>query len=246
MNLQTHTPHLDPAWVEAFVLALRSLEVTGPRIGAQLAELELHCADSGEDVRSAFGDPTAYAREVALAAGTPAASAGSRLRAAVSPLLGVVGLVTLPPAVTALRDGRHLDLSWGALASGSMLLLAVLLVAVYADRILPWVARHWVWATVLSMALVPTQVLMVLGARATALTLPAWPVILVGGAFLIAGLVWDLRQPRPEDEIRGPGELGGVGSVPVGRGLRALAALTPYLFILLTALMVLVSWALDR
>ncbi|MBK8436905.1 MAG: hypothetical protein IPL37_10415 [Austwickia sp.] len=55
-----------------------------------------------------------------------------------------------------------------------------------------------------------------------------------------------LRQPRPEDEIRGPGELGGVGSVPVGRGLRALAALTPYLFILLTALMVLVSWALDR
>ncbi len=246
MNLQTQTPHLEPEWVETFVVALRSLEVPGATIGAQLAELELHCAESGEDVRSAFGDPTAYAKEVAVASGTPASTPGSRLRGAVGALLGVVGLVTLPPAATALRERHAVEVTWGALASGAMLLVIALLVVTYADRLLPWVARHWVWTAVLSVALIPTQVLILLGARATAMTLPTWPVIAVGGVFLLAGLAWDLTHPAGEDEIRGPGELGGVGSVPAGRGLRALAALTSYLFILLTAAMVAMSWTLGR
>lgn len=246
MNLQTRTPHLDPEWVETFIIALRSRDVPGERIGAQLAELELHCAESGEHVRSAFGDPTSYAREVATAMSTPTTTPRGRVRGAVGPLLGLVGLMTVPPAVTALRSGGVVDVSWGALASGATILTAALLVAAYADRVLPWVARHWVWATVIAMALIPAQVLMLLGARNTAMTLPPWPVIAVGGAFLLAGLSWDLMHPAGADEIRGPGELGGVGSVPVGRGLRALAALTPYLFVLLTGAMVAMSWTLGR
>lgn len=246
MNLQTQTPHLDPDWVETFVVALRSLEVPGATIGAQLAELELHCAESGEDVRSAFGDPSAYAREVAAATGTPASTPGGRLRGAVGPLLGLVGLLIVLPSVTALRADRALEATWGALASGVLVLVAALLVVAYADRLLPWVARHWVWATLLSMALVPAQVLILLGARATALTLPAWAVLALGCVALVAGLVWDLTHRVDADEIRGPGELGGVGSVPVGRGLRALGALTPYLFILITAVMVAMGWTLGR
>ncbi len=59
-------PHVDPQWAEAVLLELRLRGVPGARIGEVLAEVEAHCVESGEDARSAFGDPEVYARSLDL------------------------------------------------------------------------------------------------------------------------------------------------------------------------------------
>ncbi|WP_326549611.1 HAAS signaling domain-containing protein [Micromonospora sp. NBC_01813] len=45
--------------------ALRSRRLPGPRIAEALAEVESHVLESGEDPRSAFGEPADYADELA-------------------------------------------------------------------------------------------------------------------------------------------------------------------------------------
>jgi hypothetical protein len=57
------------AWSDDLLLALRMREVPGARIGEVLAEVESHVAETGEDPRVAFGEPRAYADEVADALG---------------------------------------------------------------------------------------------------------------------------------------------------------------------------------
>jgi hypothetical protein len=49
------------AWCGDFVLELRLRDVPGPVIGDRLAEVEGHCAETGEAPAEAFGDPTDYA-----------------------------------------------------------------------------------------------------------------------------------------------------------------------------------------
>ncbi len=245
MKLSPHTPHLDNDWVEEFVVELRAHDVPGTTIGAHLAELDVHCAESGEDVRSAFGEPRAYARAIAEAAGTPPETTSGPFAAATSALLGLVALVVTPQAVGAVRHGSALDVSWGALITWVFLLVAVVLVVRFARRLLPWVARHWLWACLIAVVLIPLQVGVLLVADAPAFAVPAGPALAAGCAVLVAGLVWDLRHPVPEDAIRGPVELGRVGTVPAGRGWRAVAAMTPYLFIVLTALLVAMTWVLG-
>ena len=65
-------------WCEDLLLALRLRDVPGERIGAVLAEVRSHLADSGEDPVEAFGDPVAHAE--ALTAGAPGRPRPSRRR----------------------------------------------------------------------------------------------------------------------------------------------------------------------
>lgn len=51
-------------WCEDFVLELRLRDVPGPEIGECLAEVEGHCAETGETPEQAFGDPVGYARRI--------------------------------------------------------------------------------------------------------------------------------------------------------------------------------------
>jgi hypothetical protein len=68
------------AWSDDLLLALRMREVPGARIGEVLAEVQSHVAETGEDPRQAFGEPRAYADEVADALGTPRRGLGALLR----------------------------------------------------------------------------------------------------------------------------------------------------------------------
>lgn len=52
------------AWCGDFVLELRLRDVPGPVIGERLAEVEGHCAETGESPSDAFGDPTEYAARI--------------------------------------------------------------------------------------------------------------------------------------------------------------------------------------
>ncbi len=51
-------------WCGHFVLELRLRDVPGPVIGERLAEVEGHCAETGETPSEAFGDPTDYAARI--------------------------------------------------------------------------------------------------------------------------------------------------------------------------------------
>lgn len=51
-------------WCEDFVVELRLRDVPGPEIGERLAEVEGHCAETGETPEQSFGDPTGYARRI--------------------------------------------------------------------------------------------------------------------------------------------------------------------------------------
>ncbi|WP_432534468.1 hypothetical protein [Kineococcus arenarius] len=70
----TNSPHGTPAlgrtaerWCEDLVVALRLRDVPGGRIGAVLAEVRAHLADSGEDPAEAFGGPGEYAAALTAA-----------------------------------------------------------------------------------------------------------------------------------------------------------------------------------
>lgn len=74
------------------LLALRLRDVPGPRIAEVLAEVESHVGETREDPREAFGDPKAYAEQVADAVGL-----GGRggLRGWLLALRGPVGVIGL-------------------------------------------------------------------------------------------------------------------------------------------------------
>ena len=65
--------------------------------------------------------------------------------------------------------------------------------------------------------------------------------IAVGGGFLLTGLIWDLSHPLEDDEIRGPGNSAGSAAFRWAGGC-APFTLTPYLFVLLTGIAVVLAW----
>ena len=58
------------SYQQQLLLALRVRNVSGPRIAEALAEVDSHLAESGEDPREAFGEPSAYAARIADALGS--------------------------------------------------------------------------------------------------------------------------------------------------------------------------------
>jgi hypothetical protein len=59
-------------WCDTFATQTRLYGTPGPAIGEALAEIDAHCADSGQSPAEAFGDPVDYA--AALARGLRPAS----------------------------------------------------------------------------------------------------------------------------------------------------------------------------
>lgn len=57
-------PLMDP-WRDAFLLQLRLRDVSGAAIGDALAQVDAHCAESGDEPEQAFGEPVAYADSLA-------------------------------------------------------------------------------------------------------------------------------------------------------------------------------------
>lgn len=174
MTLDTRTPHLDPAWVDDVVLELRLRDVSGRRIGAALAEADAHCADSGQDVHEAFGDPVQYARSLELP-GTPP-TPGSLRRPFTVGVCGVFGMLLATRGFSAWRAGAWVDVSWGYIALLAVLVLGmVLLAAIALTQVLEVIVRHPLWfggAMALHVALGVGLLLLLPG---TAMVVPASP-----------------------------------------------------------------------
>jgi hypothetical protein len=218
-------PHVEPGWTESFLLELRLQGVGGVDIGHAIAEVESHCADSGERAATAFGDPVAYARSLQL---TRAEEQGLRSIAqtlvpgAVS-LVGITAAVTATPAVA---TGQAFTVSWGTLLAVLLGVVAVLITVRHIDPVLRVVVAHPVRAWFIAMAgiavVVSPQV--VLGGR-EALTLPGLPVLVTGVLGVLVVAAWNLRTAAlAEDPVASP--LAEPEEAPRRRGATLVAALT--------------------
>jgi hypothetical protein len=125
---------LPTAYDEELLLALRLRDVPGDRIGEVLAEVQSHVAETGEDPRTAFGDPKAYASEVAEALGITRSGwrawvALVTWRDGVRVLVGAAGARLLGDGCLAVARGTDATFGWPAsVATGLGLALLVSLV----------------------------------------------------------------------------------------------------------------------
>ncbi len=235
MRIDTHTPHVEPDWAQAFVVELRLRGVRGPAIGAALAEVEAHCSESGESAGEAFGDPTAYA--VALDPhDTVAVDWPRELLHSGS---GLVGMLVTLAAVGSLQAGTPVDLTWGVLGVLALVVTGAALLARHADTVLRTVVRRWWVAPVGGAATAAAFAAVLLAGRRTLAELPAVAVLVVGLAVILAHTVASLRRTDLEDPVVGPEQAGGAGTVRQTPAAGVLERLTPWLFPVLTVAMAL-------
>lgn len=237
MKIETHTPHVEPDWAETFLLELRLRRVDGRRIGAALAEVEAHCAESGESAREAFGDPTAYAVE--LAPTMPAVTSGVRGELGTS-ALGLGGMMLTLAAVGAWQSGARVEVTAGMAAVLVLVLAGTALIVSRAEQLLRAVVRHW-WVAVLGATLpIALFVGVLLVGRQTLFTVAAMPAFVAGVALLAGSTARTVRTADDlADPVVGPEGAGGAGTVGEDRVTRALERVGPWLFPVLTVVMAL-------
>ncbi len=125
-------------WCDDFVLELRLRDVPGAVIGDRLAEVEAHCAESGESPDAAFGEPVDYARTI-VEDSAPERVTGV-WRIAVLSVAQVVALLVGTSAAAAWGGGEALSYNAVQLAAigvlGALLLSLPLLLGPLVNR--PW------------------------------------------------------------------------------------------------------------
>lgn len=200
-------PSVEKDWVDAFVLEQRLLGVPGDRIGDALAVVEGHVTDSGEDARDAFGDPVAYARDVA---------AGPRVDDDRDPSwvlglgLGLAGLnITLFGAHAWMDGEARTVLTVGHLVVLGLVAGALALLLLRSEAVLRFVL-HRPWAALGLFALhFSAMVAALLLLPAPVVHLPTGVTVAAGGLALAAGAALEWRSRTAgllEDPILGPGE----------------------------------------
>ena len=198
---ESTTPHVDAAWRDEFVVEMRMAEVPGDRIGDALATVDAHCADSGENAHEAFGAPRTYAHS--LTSETPPRKLGATF--AVGIILGLLGMLTVPRAVTAWSTKTDVTLTMGdAVVLAIVLGLSVVLMA-FPRTMVTSLARAkfpvlWLGGAAFMAALVLAMLLL----RET-LTAISWPVILIAGlALLVASVIATWRDLSTSDPVHDP------------------------------------------
>jgi hypothetical protein len=225
----TGTAHVDPKWAEAFLLELRLQGVPGRLIGTALAEVEAHCAESGESAVEAFGDPVSYATALGLPADSD--SGAPTWLVVVDALFGVGGMLLVLEAIGSRASQKPISVTPGILIVVVALLAAMVLLVRHSEPVLRALVRHW-WigamaGAVLFALIAPTLVL----ADASLFTVPWVPTLVAGVLLLVANTALTLRHaPSLDDPVLGPEGPSGVGSLAVGRGTAIAMKLSQWLF----------------
>lgn len=237
-------PHVDPAWSRALLLELRLRGAGGAEIGAVLAEVDSHCAESGESAAEAFGPAVDYARTLDLH-GDQDTDTRALLAGAGQSVLQVVGMLGILWGFRPWLAGDLLDLTGGhlALLSGIVALLAVVVWRV--DAVLRAVVDHPVVTWLVSMVGIALAVVVLRVLDDVAIRLDAGWATLVAGGLLLLGTVLGLRSIREDDvdpvvvPLQPPGRT-------ARRGARLLALSAHLLLPALTLVAVLVVWIAER
>ncbi len=237
MKIETHTPHVEQDWAEAFLLELRLRSVAGNQIGAALAEVEAHCAESGESARSAFGDPAAYAADLAPTLPTSPLEVRGELATSA---LGLGGMLLTLAAVGAWQTGDRVEVTAGLTAVVVLVMAGAALIVACAEQLIRAVVGHW-WVAVLG-AMLPIVLFVgvLLVGRQTLFSVSATPAFVAGMALLALNTALALRTTDVvDDPVIGPEGAGGAGTLGEDRVTRIMGRVGPWLFPLLTAVMAL-------
>lgn len=197
-----NAPHVDPRWAEEFILELRVSGVSGEDVGAALAEVESHCAESGAEAAETFGPAAEYARGLEL--DPDPAQSTRHIVAAVLPtgvqLLGMMAVTWAPLFHT---RGEAVPVTIGALISGAALIAVLGLITWQTEATLRLIAfRPWrAWAA--GMAVIAATVVPVAAVRHPVDTVPTGAAMIGGSIVLLAGVIWEVARIR-----RNPGESG--------------------------------------
>lgn len=226
MKDTTRTPHVDPAWASVFIVELRMLDVAGTAIGTALADVEAHCADSGESAEDAFGEPVAYARALDL----PRENTGFSSEEVAGHGAGLLGLFLVGFSTGAWGQDQDVSVTAGLLTSAAIILAALIAMLRRPEALMrAVVARPWL--------LVAANVVVVAGVAALLIVLdtsvadlPALPVAGVGVLLVAFSTITSLRSKvfTADDRVLGPEGADGVGSLETGRPLTVLSALGPW------------------
>lgn len=192
---QTLAPHVDRQWVGDFIVELRLRGVAGEDIGAALAEVDSHCAESGEPAAEAFGDAGEYARGLGLPE-TEEQATTAVLRRTLPTLVQLVGMVTVITAAPAIAAGEAMSVTAGALVSALVLVAVILALGLWPEKTLGALAGpRWKAAVIapLSLALIVAPTILL---RQELLAAPAGPSLAGGVVVLLAGVYWDLVLVR--------------------------------------------------
>jgi len=220
---------VDTGWETDFVVELRLRDVNGRHIGEALEQVRSHCAESGENVHEAFGDPAAYARSLEL----PVQDGGAA-RMLLSTAGGLVGMFLALWGFTAWLDGEDFILTVGyAVVAGVMALVAPLLLR-YLRVVVERPSRAIPVAGLVLAAVVAAPVLL----TSVLASLPALAVSAVGLVLVLGTAVWDHRARGDIDPVVSPVE-------PHGGVRRGRALLTTWLMPVGTVLLLALAWVLD-
>ncbi|WP_226347053.1 hypothetical protein [Agilicoccus flavus] len=160
----------DRKWIEEMILQLRLRDVRGGAIGDAVAQIESHCALSGESAAEAFGDPRDYARSLDFPAHeTEHTDLAGWARVLVPILAGVAALVLVGATAAALRRGADVEVGWGSLVSLAVWIGLVALLVRHTEFFVHRVAvGALAFAVALAVLVLPTILL-----PETAFTVPA-------------------------------------------------------------------------
>lgn len=116
-------PSVEKAWRDDFILELRLRSVNGQAIGDALMTVETHVAECGESAYEAFGEPKAYAGEIASV--TAAAGHGwvVSARTVAGSLLGLLGMLLSVAAFTGWLEGEPVEVTTGVLVGLALVIL---------------------------------------------------------------------------------------------------------------------------
>lgn len=236
-------PHVEVDWAETLLLELRLRGVDGARIGEVLAEVDSHCAESGQTAHEAFGPADAYAVSLAL----PGA-AGSDIRAALASVGGglaqSVGMLGLLWAYDAWLGGDRLDVTVGQLALVAGLAATLAAVASHTDAVLRATFRHPVRVWLLTMVHVGLTVALLLLLDGVAFRLEASWTLVAGLALLLAGTVLQVRGQGPDvdDPVVAPFGRASREDRREGRSSRLITRAPAFVLPVLTVVLLAVTW----
>jgi hypothetical protein len=181
-------------WHDTFITELRLREIPGDRIGEALAEIDTHCADSGQTPAEAFGDPIVYAASVIAASAPVRKGAWERVGRPMAQVFATLaGVFCFINGIDAATHGGQ-----GVLTAGQLLAVAlgtVTFPAVIAAVFHPAVfRRRWLWAGVVIAAPTAIGIPVVLW-RTPVVHISGWMLLTVG-LFLLAAAWWPVASDR--------------------------------------------------
>lgn len=243
-------PHVEEQWAEVALLELRLLGVTGARIGAVLAEVDSHCAESGLTAADAFGDPVAYVRSLDLPSDEgPHTDARAVAATATWSAVQVLGMLATLWGIDALLDRTPLALTAGQIVGVGAVLTAIGLATWQIDSVLRAVSRRPIGLLVVVLAVGSTLfvVLPMLLLDAVVLTAHAGWAAGIGAALLVVGSIGVNASLTgvAADPVRPPLDR---GDRPTGteRVLETFTRLIPLMVPAATVLLALFSWLVAR